>query len=152
MNSALGWPSRFMVITVKGARHMTKREVRLDIRVAAIAHLPSHGNGSDVGRLQPRAVTLTPSMAIDLSGSGPLRGADLSAGSSPGPGAGPHGHVHRAGHPLLQVQAPENARAPGALLVSHQHPKGNPALLEVLAATCTHGTSLTLGHGHPTRC
>lgn len=135
-----------------GTRYMTKRELRLDIRVAAVVYLPSLGNGSAIGRLQPGAFTLTPSMAIGLSGSGLLQGADLSAGSSPGPGAGPHGHVHRAGHPLLQVQAPENARAPGALLVSCQHPKGNLAPLEVLTATCTHGTSPTLGHGRPTRC
>ncbi len=52
-----------------------------------------------------------------------LRGADHHAGGGAGVGARSHGHVHRAGHPLLEVQTTEDEGTPGALLVQSQHPK-----------------------------
>jgi hypothetical protein len=52
-----------------------------------------------------------------------LRGADRAAGGGAGSGARPHGHVHRTGHPLLEIQAGEDARTPGVVLVARQHPQ-----------------------------
>ena len=42
-------------------------------------------------------------------------------------GACPHGHLHRTGHSLLQVQAPEDERTSRVVLVQSQHSKGRHA-------------------------
>ena len=39
-------------------------------------------------------------------------------------GAGSHGHVHGAGHTLLQVQAGEDEGTSGVVLVTCKHSKG----------------------------
>lgn len=56
---------------------------------------------------------------IHVYGTGPwvLWWADQPAGGSAGAGACTHGDVYWAGHPLLQVQAWEDERAPRTLLV-----------------------------------
>ena len=61
-----------------------------------------------------------------------LRGADLPDGSSPGAGEGAHGHVHRAGHPLLQIQTNKDERASGALLVPSQYSQGQRFVTNLL--------------------
>lgn len=63
-----------------------------------------------------------------LSGPRVLWGAHRSAGGRVGPRTRPHGNVHRARHPLLQVQTSKNEGALGALLVKSQHPEGRLSL------------------------
>ena len=54
-----------------------------------------------------------------------FRGAYLAARGRSGPGASSYGHVYRASHSLLQVQAAEDARTFGTILVTCQHTQGD---------------------------
>lgn len=65
--------------------------------------------------------------AVPPSGPWLFRGADHHAGGGAGAGACSHGHVHRTGHPLLQIQTTEDEGALGALLVQSQHSQGMSA-------------------------
>ena len=63
-----------------------------------------------------------------LPGAGQVRGAPVADGGWRRLGEGAHGHLHRARHPLRQVQAREAHGAPQALQHPHQHPQANPRL------------------------
>ena len=69
-----------------------------------------------------------------------LWGADLSDGGSLGPGASAHGHVHRAGNLVLQIQTHQDERTSRAILVKGQHTKGNliwwTRTFAIFAGTC----------------
>ncbi|VVC88781.1 unnamed protein product [Leptidea sinapis] len=54
-------------------------------------------------------------------GSRSLRRTDQPAGGGVGPGACSHGHVHGAGHPLLQVQAGQDEGTFGTVLRAAEH-------------------------------